>query len=242
MGNQSKKFRSLFSKENILLLIISTILAFLIGKFLDPLLTYCYSLLINTGGIVIKQLSDSTYKQISNGFSEQPSLFLLYMSTILLSALFGNFISSIKQTYIVEKEKYNAYKKILNIADTPFDEDLSQIDISSATTPALPKDAKILKKEIDTILNKIKKEFFLMVVMMILLFGYILFSYSRFLYINSRIISITNNIEIVSPYIPDIEYKRLKSQFHTMENSNDYDELVSVLSNIADKNSVELKK
>lgn len=243
MGKQPKNPRNIFSKESMLMLIISTILAFIVGKFLDPLFTYCYSLLINTGGAIIKQLSDSTYKQISNGYSEQPSFFILYIVILLASALFANFFSSIKQSYTLEKEKYNTYKKALNIINTPIDEDSPQLVIpSSDTEPALQKDAKTLEKEVITIFNRIKKEFFIITFMMFLLYGYIFFSYSRNLYINSKITSITNNIEIVSPYITDVEYKRLKSQFHTMENSDDYDSLNFLLSDIAEKNSVKLKK
>lgn len=243
MGKQQKKSKNIFSKESMFMLIISTILAFIVGKFLDPLFTYCYSLLINAGGAIIKQLSDSTYKQISNGYSEQPSFFMLYIAMLLASAMLANFISAIKQSYTLEKEKYNTYKKALDIINTPLDEDSPQLVVaSSETAPALQKDAKTLEKEVVAIFNKIRIEFFIIVFMMFLLYSYIFFSYSRNLYINSKITSITNNIEIVSPYISDIEYKRLKSQFHTMENSDDYDSLNFLLSEIAQKNSVKLKK
>lgn len=50
------------------------------------------------------------------------------------------------------------------------------------------------------------------------------------------------NIEIVSPYISDHEYKELKSSFHSISTKNDYDDLQSVIDNIATVNGLMLKK
>lgn len=51
-----------------------------------------------------------------------------------------------------------------------------------------------------------------------------------------------NNIEIVSPYIPDKEYKQLKSKFHSMQSRHDYENLLNELNCIAEKNSIILKE
>ena len=51
-----------------------------------------------------------------------------------------------------------------------------------------------------------------------------------------------NNIEIVSPYISDIEYKQFKSSFHLIENKEDYDNLYSQLERVAASYSIQLKK
>ena len=60
-------------------------------------------------------------------------------------------------------------------------------------------------------------------------------------FINKTITRTTNNIEIVSPYITDNEYKKLKSDFHSMKNSIDYKELTQNLESIAKENAIELK-
>ena len=60
-------------------------------------------------------------------------------------------------------------------------------------------------------------------------------------YIQTESVRLTNNIEIVSPYVSDIEYKQLKSSFHSMDSRSDYDELNSQLEKIASMNDLELK-
>ena len=60
-------------------------------------------------------------------------------------------------------------------------------------------------------------------------------------FINKTITRTTNNIEIVSPYITDNEYKKLKSDFHSMKNSIDYKELTQNLESIAKENAIKLK-
>jgi hypothetical protein len=52
----------------------------------------------------------------------------------------------------------------------------------------------------------------------------------------------TNNIEIISPYVSDIEYKKFKSDFHTIQCSRDYEDLAQALQSIADAHSIPLKK
>lgn len=60
-------------------------------------------------------------------------------------------------------------------------------------------------------------------------------------YINTTITKLTNNIEIVAPYIDDFEYKSLKSVFYSMEGADDYHSLITELNHIAETNGVKLK-
>ena len=50
------------------------------------------------------------------------------------------------------------------------------------------------------------------------------------------------NIEIVSAYISDEEYKQLNSYFYSITTKNEYDTLQEVLNNIADHYSLTLRK
>ena len=68
------------------------------------------------------------------------------------------------------------------------------------------------------------------------------FTYLSDLYIYKQATTTYTNIEIVSPYISDQEYKALKSQFHLISNENDFDKLTLAIDNIAKRNSIELKK
>lgn len=49
-------------------------------------------------------------------------------------------------------------------------------------------------------------------------------------------------IEIISPYISENEYRQLKSDFYSIENKNDYDSLLREIQRIADENLINLKK
>lgn len=60
-------------------------------------------------------------------------------------------------------------------------------------------------------------------------------------YINNTITKLTNNIEIVAPYIEDSEYKLLKSSFYSMDSADDYQSLVTELNRIAEINGIKLK-
>lgn len=51
---------------------------------------------------------------------------------------------------------------------------------------------------------------------------------------------ISQNIEIVAPYIDEQHYKQLKSDFYTMDSMEDFNDLNQKLKNIADKHSLHL--
>lgn len=51
----------------------------------------------------------------------------------------------------------------------------------------------------------------------------------------------TYNIEIVSPYVSDFEYKKLKSDFYSMNTYNEYAAIKLTLNKIAEDNNLTLK-
>ena len=52
-------------------------------------------------------------------------------------------------------------------------------------------------------------------------------------FVNHTMIRLTNNIEIIAPYVTDEEYKYLKSDFTLMKNYNDFCELTNALNKYA---------
>ncbi len=70
----------------------------------------------------------------------------------------------------------------------------------------------------------------------------LIYAYARTTFVNGKITSMMNNIEIISPYISDTEYKHFKSSFHLIKNKDDYDNLYSQLEQIASIYSIELKE
>lgn len=61
-------------------------------------------------------------------------------------------------------------------------------------------------------------------------------------FINDNITKTINNIEIVSPYLSDQEYKLLKFKFYTMKSKNDFDGLYNILEGYSEEYEIDLKK
>ena len=99
-----------------------------------------------------------------------------------------------------------------------------------------------IKAEIREARHKTKLYYFGTLICSVILSLSVMFMYARLVFIQREIFTLTNNIEIVSPYISDIEYKTLKSDFHLMENHEDYNQLIFRLQKFADDNSLKLKK
>lgn len=90
------------------------------------------------------------------------------------------------------------------------------------------------------------KKFFSSKIIVILLFSIFVFCY---LYIIGNIIFVTNcktnslcNLEIISPYISDEEYKQLKSTFYCIETKDDYINFTIAIDELGEKYSLNLKK
>ena len=61
-------------------------------------------------------------------------------------------------------------------------------------------------------------------------------------YVNITTTKTLSNIEIISPAIEEKEYRKLKSEFHSMTSEKDYLELQKKIIEIAEKNNLRLKK
>lgn len=212
------KQNNLFNKENITMLLAGTFLAFLADKFLNPVFSYLYSLLINTGGGIVRNISDSTYKQISNGYTEQSATMILTFLCIAILEI--PLIIYMKYPDTLKEKEYAI----------DYSSDDSRLTISK------------IKAEIREARHKIKLYYFGTLICSVILSLSVMFMYARLVFIQREIFTLTNNIEIVSPYISDIEYKTLKSDFHLMENHEDYNQLIFRLQKFADDNSLKLKK
>ena len=60
-------------------------------------------------------------------------------------------------------------------------------------------------------------------------------------FVNLNITKLTNNIEIIAPYIGDQEYKILKSNYHSISSRSDFDSFNNLLIEYAERADVKLK-
>lgn len=225
----------MLSKKSIYAAIFGAFLAFIISKLFTPIFEKLYSLFLTLGGSVIKSISNSTYQKISDGFTEQNSQFVLYVLCIFVCFAFSYY------NYLLT-EKTKESQELIDSALNPPHKNNPKEDLDSLTLEEL-------KTKYDEDINfyrktqkRVKITFIFGKVFTIIFFCLFLYKYGQQTFINSKITATTNNIEIVSPYISDKDYKQLKSDFHKIRNSEDYETLNRVLNKIAHANSIVLKK
>lgn len=224
MNKDSSKENKLFNKNNLVNWIIGGIIALIIAKIMEPLFTNIFSFILNLGGSFITYIENSTYKEISNGYSEQSAssvFYLVYLSIYcFIGILFGDSIKG-----------YLAFKNKQKHFDTP-DAMTSIADeiLSELSTQTIDKERK-----------KINFSYLFIFIFLTIVLILLMFFYGRSSFIRNKTITLTNNIEIVSPYVSDIEYKQLKSKFHSIETQSDYEALIEELKSIAEEYSLKLK-
>lgn len=220
--DDNKKF---FSKTSIYAAIVGALLAFIVGKIFNPIFEFVFSLFLNIGGGFVKIISDSTYKQISDGLSEQGTGVLMYV-LIVVAVSAANFLREVFKNFC---------DKMINIIESK----------NASETQILPDKNNASAQNKNTKLptvKTVKRYYRALLFCTYFLVAILVFVYMQYSFVHAKIISSTNNIEIVSPYVSDLEYRQLKSEFHLMRNSDDYEKLVEKLHNIATENDIKLKK
>ena len=224
MSKNSSKNNKIFNRNNFANWVIGGIIALFIGKIMEPLFTYIFSFLLNIGGSLITYISNSTYREISNGYSEQSASSTFYLVYLCIFCVLGYMVTDIAKEYQTIKSKIN---QITNPAHT------------SKNNSVIPSESPT--QNIEKVKKKIKLSYLYLIIIFVFLLISLIFFYGRSNFIRNKTITLTNNIEIVSPYISDAEYKQLKSKFHSMETQSDYGALMKELETIADEYSLKLK-
>lgn len=206
--------------------IIGVILAFIAEKLLSPLCEFLFALFLGIGGGLIKAISNMTYRQISNGYDESGVRLIIYI--LVVATLAVAYIAF----FNVKKRKDDILAKV-SLGEKTAESSEENTQNSSKTDPA---------DTIEVLRKNISRDFVIFSISIIICISALLFTYMQYTYSNSIITKTTNNIEIVSPYISDLEYKQLKSDFHTLESADDYKKLQEKLQTIAESNDIKLKK
>lgn len=242
MDTDKSPKNKIFSKDNILTLLLGTLAAFFVAKILDPILSFFYSILLNFGGSIVKSISNSTYREISNGVSDQTSSLILYLIFVIICYALSYGSGTIKDKYKALIDSYNDYKKRLSASAKSVTEEENNEVPNMSSERKLEEDIQNISISIDKNLRKNKREYLFMQTLIIFAYIILICAYSKNAFVHEKAVTLTNNIEIVSPYISDLEYKQLKSDFYSMENSDDYNSIMSTLTDIAENNSIKLKK
>lgn len=211
--NQNKKPLNPFISLIFLPLLISAIWE----KILSPLFDRVLESVLSISNSLFTSISNHIYTEISNGVMDR-------YSPVVCSCLFGAFCAV---TLFSLSNSYMLYQSTL--LDTPSDNGLRN-------------DPNVDEKE-NALYQFSKHKFLFYFSIIIAVIAHL--SALTFLiqqsYVTETALKLTNDIEIVSPYISDLEYKQLKSDFHSMQSRFDYDNLVLRLETIGSENHLRLK-
>ena len=253
MGKKSIEKDSLINTKTLRAGILGALLSFIVAKLFDPLFNGFYSLFLTLQGSFVKTISDFTYREISNGYTEKVSQSLLYLLVVITCSFLFYIHFRLKEYYgeaLINIEK-KVNSPLTQEADTDFDNmPVSELMNKSVElideTAKLLKDSEYVKKQADILLQDskrlLKRSLRLLDFFLIIAGIFIFFIYSKNIFVINKVTTMTNNIEIVSPYISDVEYRQLKSEFHTIKSRGDYEDLAKSLKHIADSHSIDLKK
>lgn len=235
MNNTSSEKNKLLNKNNFSSWIIGGIIGLIITKILEPLSEFLFSNFLNIGGSFVAFISNFTYREISNGFSEQSSSVVLFFVFMLLIGFFVNL-------YSISYINYRAIKNEVNELLTSIDDSAITFENSNnVTSDNLNEGLELVEKKIKELGCLNNSSILRLTILLFFLLLLLSFTYGQSSYIRDKTIVLTNNIEIVSPYISDIEYKQLKSKFHSIETQSDYNALMKELETIASECSLKLK-
>lgn len=220
----NKKIKLLSS--NIVIGIVVT----LIVNFFIPYLTLLFEIVVGHLNRLFVNYVDNLYGKISVGLQDNQ----LLMYPIVL--FFAAYLAGIT---------YTRLSNSVNNAQKQIDKFISDNAELAKSQPQESSDNSDENKQLSMLSSRLKKDKFyrcrFCVIAIIFLLLYIL-RYTEINFINHKITSTLNNIEIISPYVPDYEYKQIKSDFYLTSCKNDYDSLVDKLNVIANDNGITLKK
>lgn len=217
--------------------VIGVILTFFLSKIFDPICEVIYTGILAIGDFFLSSCSNATYKAIAKGLSEQASYVLLYI-------VFTGLIILLTYMYLDFK---NLCKNAIKELDTQ-EQKLNLLDrskpVSNTVSEEATEETKIvaLKEQISKDKKSIKNSQLVVYPILCFSFALICLLYGRQVFIREKVVSAVNGMEILAPYISDQQYKHLKSDFHLIQNKQDYDSLLRTLDNIAFNNNVELPK
>lgn len=212
--------------KNIISGIISTLI---ISWIISPITDFVFPKIISFANKFSLSLSNQIYSQVSKGSYEYISALNLTYSHIIVLILFSSLTLSVYLGYLSLKDH------ISELEDLIYDKEEEEEESDEEFIKSIQNDLRQQKKRLP--FYKYLSIFFLFFI-----FVTTTFTTMKQIYILGLSTKATVNIEIVSPYITDIEYKQLKSSFHLIKTQDDYEKLLDKIQDIADANEINLSK
>ena len=254
-------FKAKFKEKPLLYSLFTTIVCTsLWDRIFSPLSNMLFDTLFSFGGSLINSFSNSVYQKISDGFSEDTSQILF----VIISAVLTSFLFYLKSR---AWQDYESFSKAVASPPSPSQRSHFKDDSTSNAGPddlekrlwqlqyqqqlnakelnSLSMQLSHISEDVKTIqrqeADKARHSCVFISLTVYVLIAFLYFSLGLSSYVNAEITRLTNNIEIVSPYITDLEYKQLKSSYHSMNSRTDYDSLNASLQEISVQYELQLK-
>lgn len=234
-------------------LIIGVIGSTLWEKIFSPITGVFLEKLLSVGGIFIDSISSYVYTQISYGPNDIYSEYFFLIIACLFLVINIIALREAKENYSYQNNRSEAKDKSLNGSQANEPLNIAPTIESIETAVAnLEKQIKSFQTESvisrnaleeakSSLLTLSKKTYIFEVIILVISSVTLVLTVSMVSYIKTTATSLTNNIEIVSPYISDLDYKHLKSDFYSMSSRNDYNTLTETLNEIAIAHGLSLK-
>lgn len=185
-------------------------------KLFSPLADRLFLFINNLISQFSRASSDSLYRSISEGFNEK-------FSTIAAIAAYFTFVMIVLLSLYLPLAISN-HRKIIIIDKK---EEPNKIRYSNR------------KSRLKCILQELRAILLLFEIVTLLISMF--YFNGRIQFINKSITKCLNNLEIISPYINDLEYKQFKSRFYQINSKDDYDSLISDIEEKANSHDIILK-
>lgn len=223
------KKTSKFTKDILTGIITGIVSTLIISWFITPLTNLIFPKVIVFLENISMPFVDYLYRCAATYTIERTGLLnLTFSSTCTLFCIFSStfLFSSIKS------ETQDKLDKVNNLLDPP--QEMS----SNQRLQSLKEDKRYFQKTLK-LYKKLSTAYLVSILLTCIM---ILFSEMAQIYEASISTVTRTNIEIVSPYISDQEYKQLKSDFFLIKTKDDYDNLQKELEIISENNQVDLKE
>ena len=182
---------------------------------LKPLFSNGVDFILDLSTLGIETFKNSVYEEISQGFSEKNSIKIY---NLFITLLMGSFVIF----FLLMFDRIKAIKEKLILTENT----------------EKKKEKKNIELEVSNIEIKLRIFIFLTSC-----FFLILLIYTKKLdYINNSIIYYTKLKDITSPYVSDLELKKITSNFAQIKNKNDYVSLINKLHSISEENNLKINK
>lgn len=182
---------------------------------LKPLFSNGVDFILDLSTLGIETFKNSVYEEISQGFSEKNSIKIY---NLFITLLMGSFVIF----FLLMFDRIKAIKEKLILTENTKEK----------------KEKKNIELEVSNIEIKLRIFIFLTSC-----FFLILLIYTKKLdYINNSIIYYTKLKDITSPYVSDLELKKITSNFAQIKNKNDYVSLINKLHSISEENNLKINK